>query len=137
MTNSNQEKHLLIVDDSPYNIFVLQELISFDPSLKDYIVDTALNGQEAIEKVREGGQKCKYSSILLDLHMPVMDGEEAATLLRQMEGRGELDMSETKIVVLSAINEDEFDRINHNKIFDYFRKYKHILIYLKYSAKTS
>jgi hypothetical protein len=54
-----------------------------------------------------------------------------------MEGRGELDMSETKIVVLSAINEDEFDRINHNKIFDYFRKYKHILIYLKYSAKTS
>ena len=50
--NNNKEKYLLIVDDSPYNIFVLQQLISFDPSLKDYIVDTALNGQEAIERVR-------------------------------------------------------------------------------------
>ena len=63
--------------------------------------------------------------------MPVMDGEEAATLLRQMQRRGELDMSETKIVVLSAINEEEFRKINHNKIFDYFRKYNQILIYFK------
>ncbi len=76
------------MDDSPFNIFVLKELISLEPSLQDYEIDTALNGQEALENVCEncssggGNGKCKYSFIIMDLHMPIMDGEQSASHMR-------------------------------------------------------
>ena len=42
-------KHILIVDDSPYNIFVLEEILrSLDPALK---ILTAINGLEAVSAV--------------------------------------------------------------------------------------
>jgi CheY-like chemotaxis protein len=42
----------------------------------------------------------------MDLHMPVLNGEQAARRMREMETSGMLDMTGTKIIALSAINED-------------------------------
>ena len=67
---------MLIVDDSPYNLFVLSELISrLDPLAQ---VDEALNGEESIKLIddlasqRDG--RDHYDLILMDLHMPILDG---------------------------------------------------------------
>jgi CheY-like chemotaxis protein len=44
-------ERILIVDDSPYNLFVMKEILTLlDPSL---ILQTALNGQEALDRVLE------------------------------------------------------------------------------------
>ena len=64
---------VLIVDDSPYNLFVLQELIeSLDLGIE---VETAINGQEAVDTITELHQKGEnYDMVLMDLHMPILDG---------------------------------------------------------------
>jgi CheY-like chemotaxis protein len=46
------------------------------------VVDVAINGVEALEKLNPQ----LHSLVLMDLHMPVMDGYEATALLRK---RGE------------------------------------------------
>ena len=68
---------ILIVDDSSYNIFVLEELVwSID---KDIRIDRALNGQLALTLIEERLQrdvpkKATHDLIFLDIHMPVLDG---------------------------------------------------------------
>ncbi|CAG5006452.1 Sensor histidine kinase RcsC [Dyadobacter sp. CECT 9275] len=70
--------HVLVVEDNRMNIFVIESF------LKKWgaISDIAQNGKEALEKLDSSVHKV----VLMDLHMPVMDGYEATRLLRQ---RGE------------------------------------------------
>lgn len=64
-------KRILVVDDQPAVREVLRLVISYE--LPDCKVDLATNGAEAIDAFRK-----EHSGILLmDLHMPVMDGETA------------------------------------------------------------
>jgi len=58
---------VLCVDDSAYNLFVLEQLINMiDPSIE---VDSALNGKLAVEKVitLANTQKISYDFIFLDI----------------------------------------------------------------------
>ncbi len=66
---------------------------------RDYEVDTALNGQEAVSLAREK----VYDCIVLDIMMPVMDGLEALRILREGGDR-------TPVILLTAKSELE-DRI--------------------------
>ncbi len=65
---------VLIVDDSTYNLFVIESLI------KEYNqgceITLALNGRIALDKVKVTADSgvCIYSFIFLDIQMPVMDG---------------------------------------------------------------
>mmetsp|Transcript_15919 Transcript_15919/g.24586 ORF Transcript_15919/g.24586 Transcript_15919/m.24586 type:complete len:89 (+) Transcript_15919:2182-2448(+) len=61
--------------------------------LKIGVVDTAHNGQEAVDKC---GAK-EYDLIITDLGMPVMDGFEATKRIREMKAH-----KNTVIVALSA-----------------------------------
>jgi signal transduction histidine kinase/ActR/RegA family two-component response regulator len=70
--------HLLLVEDNPLNVLVAQTMLEN----KGAIVDVAGNGAEAIELLDPD----RHLLILMDLHMPVMDGYESTILLRQ---RGE------------------------------------------------
>ena len=64
-------KRVLIVDDSSYNLFVMQELLQTIRSIK--IIKTAMNGQECLDIVKEN--KClPFDVIFLDIHMPILDG---------------------------------------------------------------
>ena len=69
---------LLLVEDNPLNVLVAQTILENSGA----IVDVAVNGLDALEKL----DVTRHQLILMDLHMPEMDGYEATVLLRK---RGE------------------------------------------------
>jgi len=66
---------ILIVDDDP----TILELLSETLQLEGYPVTTAANGAEALAAV----ERARPSLVLLDMRMPVLDGWDFATALRQ------------------------------------------------------
>jgi two-component system cell cycle response regulator len=65
---------ILIVDDTPLNLKLLVAKLS----LEYYVVSTAANGREALEKIA----KEKPDLVLLDVMMPEMDGFETCRRLK-------------------------------------------------------
>ncbi|MFA4955792.1 MAG: response regulator [Candidatus Methanoperedens sp.] len=66
-------KKILVVDDEPFNVELLKELLS-----KKYDVETAANGKEAFKKVKD----IYPDLILLDVIMPEIDGYEVCRQLK-------------------------------------------------------
>lgn len=64
-------KRVLLVDDEPTITRLFKELLA--PLLPGCAVDTASNGMEALEAFRQR----RHKVVLMDLHMPVMDGASA------------------------------------------------------------
>ncbi|MGD0844635.1 MAG: response regulator [Geobacteraceae bacterium] len=71
---------VLVVEDNPVN----SEVAQFMLEIMGCRVDLAQNGVEAVEKAA----KAPYDLILMDCHMPEMDGFEATKLIRKMEENG-------------------------------------------------
>ena len=69
-----KDARVLIVEDYEANILITRKFLE----LWDMQVDQAYNGEEALHKVKNG----QYDLILMDLHMPVMDGYEATRQIR-------------------------------------------------------
>ncbi|MDB5017088.1 MAG: hypothetical protein JWQ84_1920 [Mucilaginibacter sp.] len=69
-------KKILIVDDDVRNIFALSSALES----YDMLVETAYDGQEAIEKLE---QVIDIDLVLMDIMMPVMDGYEAIRFIRK------------------------------------------------------
>jgi len=69
---------VLIVDDIETNLFVAVKLMSF----YKLQIETAINGQEAVDKVKNGNE---YDIIFMDHMMPEMDGIEATGIIREWE----------------------------------------------------
>lgn len=66
---------ILLVEDSLDN----QDIITFFLRKAGAIVDIADNGKDGVEKTLDGN----YAVILMDIQMPVMDGYQATSLLRE------------------------------------------------------
>jgi PAS domain S-box-containing protein len=86
---------ILIVDDRPDNLFVMQAVFDGSPT---YNVATASSGFEAIEIVK----KTDLALILLDIQMPGMDGYETAAAIKKLE-RGK----DVPIMMVSAIYKED------------------------------
>lgn len=71
------KKKVLVADDDGINRRVLRRILS-----REYQVVEACNGQEALEMLSEDGS---IAAVLLDLHMPVMDGYELLDVIRSDE----------------------------------------------------
>jgi CheY-like chemotaxis protein len=87
-----ETKQLLVVDDDPAIREVLEEVLT----LSDFEVDTACNGAEALDKVRQRAP----DAVLLDLMMPIMDGP---SFLQRC--RGDHICDGLPVVVLSAAHD--------------------------------
>ena len=85
---------ILLVEDNELNVFVAKTV------LEQFlcVVDVASDGQEAVEKFGSS-KKGFYDIILMDVHMPVMDGLEATKRIRAMERS---DASEVPIIAMTA-----------------------------------
>ncbi|PRY48300.1 signal transduction histidine kinase [Arcticibacter pallidicorallinus] len=67
--------NILLVEDNKMNVLVAQSFLQRWGAT----IDVAVNGLEALHKLN----KEKHHLILMDLHMPIMDGYEATIRLRQ------------------------------------------------------
>lgn len=72
-----EHKQLLIVEDNSINAMVL----GFQLQRTGAATITATNGREAVEKM----QQQHFDGIILDLHMPEMDGYDTIPFIRQMQ----------------------------------------------------
>ena len=70
-------KQVLLAEDNAINQEIVRELLEMTGAG----VDTAKNGREALELF--AGQPEKYDLILMDIKMPVMDGNAAAAAIRR------------------------------------------------------
>lgn len=89
-----QGKRLLIVEDNELNREIAQTLLE----MNGFIVETAENGQTALQTFA-GHDAFHYDAILMDIHMPVMDGIEATKRLRTM---GREDSRTVPIIAMTA-----------------------------------
>ena len=88
-----KEHYILLVDDNEMNIFVaLKQLKNIWPNMN---IDTATNGQEAIDKISQN----RYDIVLMDIQMPVMDGYEASRYIRDNMDKP---ANEVPIIALTA-----------------------------------
>ena len=78
MANQSEKKVVLVVDDAPANIRVVNEILH-----DSYKVKIATNGQKALELA---GETPGPDLILLDVVMPGMDGYEVCTRLKANPG---------------------------------------------------
>ncbi len=86
--------NILIVDDMPDNIAALKDLIKD----MDCNIFSADSGSEAIEKTKSQ----EFALILLDVHMPHLDGFKTAELIRSNK-----DSSEIPIIFITAMSKKD------------------------------
>lgn len=85
---------ILIVDDVPVNNLLVEKMLA----RYKFNMRSVCNGKECMDAVETE----KPNLILLDLMMPVMDGFQ---VLKEIKGNPEL--ADIKVVVLSALNTNE------------------------------
>lgn len=110
--NSLKGKKILVAEDNKINFFVANKF------LQGWGVEVshAENGLIALEMLG----KQRFDLILMDLHMPVMDGIEASHIIRKSENS---DIRDIPIIALTAaIMSDSQDRIKGLHINDYVLK---------------
>lgn len=83
---------ILIVDDEPFNVDFLQQELEDS----DYLTISAGNGQEALDKVLSESPDL----ILLDIMMPILDGFEVLTRLKEDPHTRDI-----PVIIISASND--------------------------------
>jgi len=81
--SSPEQPVVLLAEDNPAN----QKLAALQLEKLGYTVDVVSNGRQAIEALLEHPER--YGLLLIDCHMPEMDGFTAARTIRQLEASGE------------------------------------------------
>jgi two-component system sensor histidine kinase/response regulator len=95
--------HVLVVDDNRTNRYILEEQLSAWKCR----MDTAVDGTEALQKLREAAERGDpFGIILLDMQMPDIDGLTVARTVH-----GDAAFSNPRIIILSssptALSEEE------------------------------
>ena len=86
--------HILLVEDNELNM----EIAEFVLQNEGADVSKVWNGQEAVEVFKKS-EPCKFDVILMDIMMPVMNGYEAAKMIRSLDRE---DAKEVPIIAMTA-----------------------------------
>jgi CheY-like chemotaxis protein len=81
---------VLVADDNPVNLAVARAILEAAGAT----IETANNGSQALDRLRSGG----FDLVLMDLHMPIMDGVEALSRLRD----GQAGRADIPVIALTA-----------------------------------
>jgi PAS domain S-box-containing protein len=92
---SSNALSVLVADDNPVNSMLARAALE----RSGHSVRVVTNGREAIESL-EGAGRAHFDVLLLDMHMPVMDGLETVGRLRRIED--EQSLAPIPIIILSA-----------------------------------
>ena len=105
-------KNILVAEDNKINFFVANKFLTG----WGISVTHAENGQIALDLL----EKQDFDLILMDLHMPVLDGIEATRIIRKSDNQK---IKDIPIVALTAaIMSESHDKIEDLKINDYVLK---------------
>jgi len=108
LTEDLRHKKILIVDDNKINLLVTKKI------LDQYEIDSQVvdSGEKAIALIKETAFDC----ILMDIHMPELDGYETTKIIRNM---GDF----TPIIALTATSSEEIERkMNSQQMNGYILK---------------
>lgn len=94
---------VLIVDDYEPNLWITKKFLE----LWKIQCQTATSGEEAIHKIKH----IQYHLVLLDLHMPQMDGYTTAKIIKEMNPN-------LPILAVTATTKDEFENNLEKTYFD-------------------
>jgi signal transduction histidine kinase/CheY-like chemotaxis protein len=104
--------NILIAEDNIINIMLLKKILD----QWDCNYSLSKNGQEALDMVKTGA----FDVVLMDIHMPVMDGFEASRHIRELP---DANISKIKIIALTASSDvDIQESFNFTYLDDYLLK---------------
>ncbi|WP_175470588.1 ATP-binding protein [Pedobacter hartonius] len=104
--------NILIAEDNIINIMLLKKILD----QWDCNYSLSKNGQEALDMVKTG----TFDVVLMDIHMPVMDGFEASRHIRELP---DANISKIKIIALTASSDvDIQESFNFTYLDDYLLK---------------
>ncbi|WP_367864731.1 ATP-binding protein [Pedobacter sp. WC2423] len=104
--------NILIAEDNIINIMLLKKIL--DQWNCNYSLSK--DGKEALDMVKTGG----FDVVLMDIHMPVMDGFEASRHIRELP---DVNMSKIKIIALTASSDVDIQQsFSYTYLDDYLTK---------------
>lgn len=98
-TRQLRPEKILLVEDQLTNRLVVENMLEE----MNFPVYHAENGMEAVERMKE----MKFSLILMDIHMPVMNGYDATQAIRRLETRENRTPTPIVAVTANAMEGDE------------------------------
>lgn len=103
---------VLVVEDNPINSLLIKKIFSNWNSIPEF----ASNGYEALDKIEAGA----FDVILMDIHMPLLDGYATSKLIRNMPDKAK---SCVPILALTAsVSSDLCVKIRDAGMNDYINK---------------
>ncbi|KAI5201896.1 hypothetical protein E4T39_05050 [Aureobasidium subglaciale] len=98
VAHAQDQQHFLLVDDNAINL----RLLSTFMKKLGYTSETAINGLEAYEKFKANP---RFSTVLMDISMPVMNGFESSRAIRNYEAL-QPNMKAARIIALTGLGSE-------------------------------
>lgn len=107
---------ILLGEDDEFNVMVIEDDLNY--YIPNVHLVVAKNGEEVLEKYHEEA----FDLILMDMHMPVMDGIQATERIRKLEQEEAVEMRIPIIAMTANIIKSEIDKCLASGMDDFIPK---------------
>ncbi|CAC9890278.1 unnamed protein product [Aureobasidium pullulans] len=113
---SIMSEHVLLVDDNAINLKLLAAYVK----KLGFSAELAVDGQDAYQKYQAASQRKPFTTILMDISMPVMDGFGSSRAIRNYEATNSISPP-ARIIALTGLGSDTSKREAELSGMDDFR----------------